>query len=96
MLDGAFKQEASNIIEDTFSACDAWKSRMFEEINNYTACALGSEKYIKRRPRFSSTRIFVNGFWQFDPKFDFLALSVNLFALSQSGTLNRFFQETLL
>ena len=68
MLDGAFKQEASNIIEDTFSACDAWKSRMFEEINNYTACALGSEKYIKRRPRFSSTRIFVNGFWQFDPK----------------------------
>ena len=68
MLDGAFKQEASNIIEDTFSACDAWKSRMFEEINNYTTCALGSEKYIKRRPRFNSTRIFVNGFWQFDPK----------------------------
>ena len=41
---------------------------MFEEINNYTACALGSQKYIKRRTRFSRTRIFVNGFWQVDPK----------------------------
>ena len=42
---------------------------MFEEINNYTACALDSEKKnIKRRTRFSSTRIVVNGFWQFEPK----------------------------
>ena len=41
---------------------------MFEEINNYNACPLGSEKYIKRRTRFSTTRIFVNGFWQVDPK----------------------------
>ena len=41
---------------------------MFEEIYNYTACALGSEKYIKRRTRFSGTRIFVNGFWQVNPK----------------------------
>ena len=64
MLDGAlFKQETSNIIEDTFSAYNICKGRMFEEINNDTACALvGSEKYIKSRTRFCSTRIFVNGF----------------------------------
>ena len=41
---------------------------MFDEINSYTACALGSEKYVKRRSRFCSTRFFVNGFWQVDPK----------------------------
>ena len=39
MLDGAFKQETSNITEDTFSACNIWKGRMFEEINNDAACA---------------------------------------------------------
>ena len=56
MLDGAlFKQETA---EDTFSAYNICKGRMFEEINNDTACALGSEKYIKRRTRFCSTRIF--------------------------------------
>ena len=41
---------------------------MFEEINSYTARALGSEKYVKRRSRFCSTRFFANGFWQVDPK----------------------------
>ena len=70
MLDGAlFKQETSNIIEDTFSAYNICKGRMFEEINNDTACVLvGSEKYIKRRTRFCSTRIFCKWFWQLDPK----------------------------
>ena len=58
MLDGAFKQETSNIIEDTFSAYNICRGRMFEEINNDPACALGSEKYIKRRTRFCRTRIF--------------------------------------
>ena len=58
MLDGAFKQETSSITEDTFSACNIWKGRMFEEINNDTACALGSEKYIKWRTRFCSTIFF--------------------------------------
>ena len=48
MLDRAFKQETSNIIEDTFSAYNICKGRMFEEINNATACALGSEKYVKK------------------------------------------------
>ena len=57
MLDGALKQETSNIIEDTFSAYNICNGRMFEEINNGTACALGSE-YIKRRTRFCSTIIF--------------------------------------
>ena len=55
MLDGAFNQETSNITENTFSACNICKSRMFEEINNRTACAPGSEKYIKRRK---------DSFWQ--------------------------------
>ena len=48
MLDGAFKQETSNIIEDTFPAYNICKGRMFEEINNATACALVSEKYVKK------------------------------------------------
>ena len=51
MLDGAFIQETSNIIEDTFSAYNICKGRIFEEINKGTAWALGSEKYIKRRTR---------------------------------------------
>ena len=40
MLDGAFKQETSNIIEDTLSAHNICKDRMFEEINNGTSCAI--------------------------------------------------------
>ena len=52
MLDGAFMQETSNIIEDTFSAYNICKGRIFEEINKGTAWALGSEKIIKRRTRF--------------------------------------------
>ena len=32
--------------------------RIFEVINRDTACALGSEKYIKRRTRLCSTRSF--------------------------------------
>ena len=59
MLDGAFMQEMSNIIEDTFLAYNICKGRIFEEINKGTAWALGSEKYIKRRTRFWSTRIFL-------------------------------------
>ena len=53
--------QAGNVkkmIEGTFSACNMWKGRIFEEINNYTAYALGSEKYIKWRTRFCSTRMF--------------------------------------
>ena len=52
------RQETSNILEDTFSAYNICKGRIFEEINRGTACALGSEKYIKRRTLFCSTRIF--------------------------------------
>ena len=33
MLDGAFMQETSNIIEDTFSAYNICKGRIFEKIN---------------------------------------------------------------
>ena len=44
MLDGAFMQETSNIIEDTFSAYNICKGRIFEEINKGTAWVLGSEK----------------------------------------------------
>ena len=54
MLDGAFIQdiqETSNMIEDTFSAYNICKGRIFEEINKGKAWALGSEKYIKRRTR---------------------------------------------
>ena len=58
MLEGAFKRKTSNIIEDTFSAYNICKGRMIEEINNDTTCALGSEKYIKRRTPFCSTRMF--------------------------------------
>ena len=58
MLDGAFMQETSNIIEDTFSAYNICKGRIFEEINKGTAWVLGSEKYIKRRTRFCSTRVW--------------------------------------
>ena len=71
MLDGAFMQETSNIIEDTFpptfSAYNICKGRIFEEINKGTAWALGSEKIIKRRTRFWSTRIFFKWVWQLDP-----------------------------
>ena len=52
MLDGAFMQETSKTIEDTFSAYKICKGRIFEEINKGTVWALGSEKYIKRRTRF--------------------------------------------
>ena len=37
MLDGAFMQETSNIIEDTFSAYNICKGRIFDEINKGTA-----------------------------------------------------------
>ena len=40
-------QETSNIIEDTFSAYNICKGRIFEEINKGTAWVLVSEKYIK-------------------------------------------------
>ena len=54
MLDGAFKQETSNIMEDTFSAYNICKGRIFKEINRGTVFAPGSEKYIKRRTRFEA------------------------------------------
>ena len=44
MLDGAFIQdiqETSNMIEDTFSAYNICKGRIFEEIKKVTAWALG-------------------------------------------------------
>ena len=44
MLDGAFMQETSNIIEDTFSAYNICKGRMFEEINNGTLHLLWVQK----------------------------------------------------
>ena len=44
--------ETSNIIQDTFSAYNICKGRIFEETNEGIAWALGSEKYIKRRTRF--------------------------------------------
>ena len=45
-------KETSNIIEDTFSAYNICKGRIYEEINKDTAWVLGSEKSIKRRTRF--------------------------------------------
>ena len=56
-------QETSNIIEDTFSAYNICKGRFFEAKVTW---ALGSEKYIKRRTRFRSTRIFGKWVWQLD------------------------------
>ena len=41
MLDRAFKQETSNIIEDPFSAYNICKGRIFEQINKGNACRLG-------------------------------------------------------
>ena len=35
-----------------------FKESIFEEVNQGTKCALGSEKYINRRTRFCSKRIF--------------------------------------
>ena len=61
-------QETSNIIEDTFSAYNICKGRIFEEINKGTAWALGSEKYIKQDSFLKQENFFVNGFWQLDPK----------------------------
>ena len=55
---GTVKHETSNIIEQTVSMYNIFKGRIFEELNKGTACALGSEKYINRRTRFCSTRIF--------------------------------------
>ena len=52
MLDGAFKQKTSNIIEDTFSAYNICKGRMFEEINNDTACAHGFRKIYQTKDSF--------------------------------------------
>ena len=41
---------------------------MFEEINNYTACALGSENASNGRLVFVARELFVNGFWPVNPK----------------------------
>ena len=57
-IQAAFKQETSNITEDTFSAYKVCKGRIFEEINKGTACALGSETCLKRRTHCCSSRIF--------------------------------------
>ena len=45
MLVGTVRHETSNIIEETDSAYNIFKGRIFEEINKGTTCALGSEKY---------------------------------------------------
>ena len=58
MLVGTVRHETSNIIEETVSTYNIFKGRIFEEVNKGTACALGSEKYINRRTRFCSRRIF--------------------------------------
>ena len=58
MLVGTVRQETSNIIEETVSMYNIFKKRIFKEVNKGTAYLLGSEKYINRRTRFCSTRIF--------------------------------------
>ena len=58
MLVGTVRRETSNIIEETISTYNIFKGRIFEEVNKGASCALGSEKYISRRTRFCSTRIF--------------------------------------
>ena len=58
MLVGTVKHETWNIIEETVSTYNIFKGGIFDEVNEGTACALGSEKYINRRARFCSTRIF--------------------------------------
>ena len=70
MLDGAFKQETSNIKENTFSACNINKGRMFEfKIMALLVLWVQINTSNAGRTRFCSTRIFfVNGFWQLDPK----------------------------
>ena len=52
VLDGTFKQETSNIVEDTFSAYNICKDSIFEEINKGTACALGSENICQTKDSF--------------------------------------------
>ena len=66
-------QETSNIIdviEDTFSACNICKSRIFEEINKGTALVQWfTEKNTSNEGLvFEALEFFVNEFWQFDPK----------------------------
>ena len=58
MLVGKVKHETSNIIEETVSTYNIFKGGIFEEVNKGTTCALGSEKYINRRTRFCSSRVF--------------------------------------
>ena len=58
MLVRRVRHETLNIIEETVSTYNIFKGRIFEEVNKGTACALGSEKYINRRTRFCSRRIF--------------------------------------
>ena len=51
MLHEALKQikRRQTLQKILFQHITFYKGRMFEESNNATACALGSEKYIKRR-----------------------------------------------
>ena len=58
MLVGKVKHETSNIIEETVSTYNIFKGGIFEEVNKGTTCALDSEKYINRRTRFCSSRVF--------------------------------------
>ena len=41
---------------------------MCEEINNYTACALGSENTSNGGLVFVAREFFASGFWRVDPK----------------------------
>ena len=62
MLDRAFKQEKSNIMENTFPACNICKGRMIKEINNGTACASGFRKIYQTPEGFvfvAVSRIFL-------------------------------------
>ena len=77
MLDGAFMQETSNIIEDTFSAYNICKGRMFEEINNDTLHLLWVQKNTSNEglvfaadKAISKTDIYFKGYstWDEVPK----------------------------
>ena len=53
ILDGTDRRETSYIKEETVSTKSIFMGRIFEVINRDKASALGSEKYFKRRTRFS-------------------------------------------
>ena len=62
MLDGAFKQETSNIIEDTFSAYNICRGRMILHVL-WVQKNTSNEGLV-----FVEREFFVNRFWQLHPK----------------------------